>query len=98
MRFESSTALRGKAQCVGIGQDAPFQERRDGLPDRLVRTFAARSWRVAHQAVSYPLNSATEPHFGQCQICSGLQDSCSLNSASVSLDEPHLWQLRLYPL
>jgi hypothetical protein len=59
-------------------------------------------WIEAHSllgaAHSYPLNSATEPHFGQCQICSGLQDSCSLNSASVSLDGPHLWQRRRYPL
>ena len=44
------------------------------------------------------IHISTEPHFGQCQICSGLQDSCSLNSASVSLDGPHLWQRRRYPL
>src|ERR1019366_8803331 len=39
------------AQCVGVGQDAPFQERRDSLPDRAVHTLAPRPRRVTHQAV-----------------------------------------------
>jgi hypothetical protein len=45
-------------------------------------------------ASGYPLNSATEPHSGQLQICSGLSDSCSMNSAIVRLIGPQFWQRR----
>lgn len=69
-------------------QVADVQVSEDGTPRSL----------VFFRYDPHPVNSAIKRHRGQRHTCSGLSDTCSRNSASVSLIVPHFVHRSRYPL